>query len=254
MLCVPLARAVSPFNRKQERVFQLNSFVSEQIGRMRKSVRLWSVSLLVPTIFYASIMVDVTIARTFDEPMLSIVTSSSPTSVVTTSPSPQLVDQQQNSTCFYAEPDLCALPFENDSGCKECMPHPTIANSLVCCNVTDIEKSISCMPNPTSDDASYWTQIHIRNATLEELDISHKFWKRLDSLAITDGQVKRIVKEFPKFSSPKCINISANGMLSITPRAFKDLTRLQVLDISNNNLSTMPNLNSIQTNLTLDIR
>lgn len=217
-------------------------------------MRLWSISLLLPSIFYGSVMVNVTKARTFDEPMLSIVTSSSPASVVTTSPSPQITDQQHNSTCFYAAAELCAQPIENENGCKECMAHPTIANSLVCCNVTDIEKSISCMPNPAPDDASYWTQIHIRNATLEELDISHKFWKRLDSFAITDGQVKRIVKEFPKFSSPKCMNISNNSMLTITPRAFKDLTRLQVLDISNNNLSTMPNLNSIQTNLTLDIR
>lgn len=204
--------------------------------------------------FYVSMLVNVTMARTFDEPMLSIVTSSSPASVVTTSPPPPVADQRQNSTCFYAEASLCAQPFGNDSGCKECMAHPTIANSLICCNVTDIERSISCVQNPSPDDSSYWTQIHIRNATLEELDISHKFWKRLDSFAITDGQVKRIVKEFPKFSSPKCVNVSGNSMLTITPRAFKDLTRLQVLDISNNNLSTMPNLNSIQTNLTLDIR
>lgn len=199
-------------------------------------------------------MVNLTTARTFDEPMLNIVTSSSPASVLATSSAALAADQQPDTTCFYAEAELCAQPIENENGCKECMVHPTIANSLVCCNVTDIEKSISCMQNPTPDDSSYWTQIHIRNATLEELDLSHKLWKRLDSFAITDGQVKRITKEFPKFSSPKCVNMSNNNMLTITPRAFKEVTRLLVLDISNNNLSTMPNLNSIQTNLTVDIR
>lgn len=217
-------------------------------------MRFWSISLLLPSIICASMMVSLTVARTFDEPVPSIVTSSSPASVVATSTPSQTVDQQPNTTCFYADPELCAQPIDNESGCKECMAHPTIANSLVCCNVTDIEKSISCIQNPTSNESSHWTQIHIYNATLEELDISHKLWKRLDSFAITDGQVKRITKEFPKFSSPKCVNISNNNILSITPRAFKDLTRLQVLDISNNNLTTMPNLNSIQTNLTLDIR
>lgn len=223
---------------------------SEQNELTIKSLRLWSISLLVPSLFYGSMMVNVTMARTFDEPPMSVVTSSSPSSVVTTSPSPPL--HQPNSTCFYAEADLCAQPFKNDNGCKECMVHPTIANTLVCCNVTDVVKSISCVMNPTADDKSYWAQIHIRNATLEELDVSSKLWIRLESLAITDGQVKRITREFAKFSSPKCVNISNNEILSIPTHAFIELPRLQVFDISNNNLSTLPNL--IQTNLSVDIR
>ena len=165
-------------------------------------------------------------------------------------------DSESNSThaCFYAPSDLCLIPRETE-GCKECMPHPTIPNSLVCCNVTDIEKSISCVPNPSSpDNSSYWINLHIRNATLDDLDIPPKFWKRLDSLIVTDGNITNITKEFTKFGLPKCINISNNHLMHIHPRAFKDFTSLQMLDISYNNLSTVPNLNSIPTNLSLSIK
>lgn len=109
----------------------------------------------------------------------------------------------------------------------------------------------------TADNATnahHWVNVHIHNATVDELDFSQKHWKRLDSLVVTDGHINRIVKEFTKFSSPQCINISNNNLLVIQPRAFRDLVQLQVLDISHNNLSTMPNLNSIPTNLSLYIR
>lgn len=123
----------------------------------------------------------------------------------------------------------------------------------VCCNVTDLEKSISCVENVINgENKTVWTNIHVRNATIDELDISLKLWKLLDSLAITDGQVNRIVREFPKFSQPKCLNMSNNNLHTIPTRALKDLTRLQILDLSHNNLSTVPNLNNL--NLALDVR
>lgn len=191
--------------------------------------------------------------RVPDEPPILSILHTTTLAAITTTPIASL-EPQPPDTCFYADHSLCTLPRENES-CKECIPHPTIANSLVCCNVTDIEKSISCVPNPSSsDNSSYWVNLHIRNATLDELDISHKFWKRLDSLVVTDGHIERITKEFTKFSSPHCINVSNNNLLMIHQRAFKELTRLQMLDISYNNLSTIPNLNSIPPNLTLDIR
>lgn len=162
------------------------------------------------------------------------------------------IDTSQGNVCFHAEADLCLQSRENET-CKECMAHPTIPNSLVCCNVTDIERAISCVPSPTTDNSSYWINVHIQNATLEELDISQKILKRLDSLSVTDGQINRVINDFSKFSSPKCINISSNDIHMINTRAFKDLTRLQVLDLSYNNLTSIPNLNSA-TNVTLDIR
>lgn len=203
-------------------------------------------------VLFSGHLINMSIARIPDD--------SAMTNIMMTTPLPQTTvaapidtTMSQGNVCFYAESDLCLQSRENET-CKECMAHPTIPNSLVCCNVTDIERAISCVPNPTTDNnSSYWTNVHIQNATLDELDISQKFLKRLDSLTVTDGQIKKVINEFSKFSSPKCINISGNGIVMINARAFKDLTRLQVLDLSYNNLSTIPNLNSA-TNLTLDIR
>lgn len=181
-----------------------------------------------------------TTARTFEEAV--------PEKVVSGNSAPEKVPQQPNTTCFYAEPELCHQ-FNESEPCKECMPHPVYSSALVCCNVTDLEKSISCVENVNGDD---WTHIHVRNATIDELDISKNLWKLLDSLAITDGKIDRIVKEFPKFSQPKCLNMSNNDMRQIPTRALKDLTRLQILDLSYNKLATIPNLNNL--NLALDIR
>lgn len=153
--------------------------------------------------------------------------------------------------CFYADSELCEMPRIIDT-CKECFSHPTIANSLVCCNVTDIERAISCVPIPNTN-SSYWVNLHIRNATVDKLDFSQNYWKQLESLAVTDGHINEIINDFAKFSQPQCINLSNNNITTIPPRVFKELTRLQVLDISQNNLSTIPNLNSIRTNLSLNI-
>lgn len=130
-----------------------------------------------------------------------------------------------------------------------------------CCNVSgDLERAIACVPpgqQPNGDHNAtqhhYWTNLHVRNATLDELDFSHKYWKRLDSLAVTDGRVQRIVNEFSKFSSPQCINVSNNQLHLIHQRTFRELTRLQVLDLSHNNLSAMPNVNSNLASLSLDV-
>lgn len=196
---------------------------------------------------------NVSMARTFDEqtpPNIMAASTLPPSAVVHTTQS--IIDQQPNGTCFYAEPELC-YKFNESEPCKECMPHPIYPTSLICCNITDFERSLSCIQNSSGDNGTFWTNIHIRNATIDELDISQKFLKRLNSIAITDGQINKIVKEFPKFSAPKCLNVSNNNLLVIPSRALRELTRLQLLDLSHNNLTAMPNLNT-HSNLTLDIR
>lgn len=212
-------------------------------------------AIVIVTIF-AMCCMNVSMARTFDEqtpPNIMIASTSPPPAVVqTTQQSIIIIDQQPNGTCFYAEPELCHQ-FNESEPCRECMPHPIYPTSLICCNITDFERSLSCIQNSSGDNGTFWTNIHIRNATIDELDISQKFLKRLNSIAITDGQINKIIKEFPKFSTPKCLNVSNNNLLVIPSRALRELTRLQLLDLSHNNLTAMPNLNT-HSNLTLDIR
>jgi Leucine rich repeat len=176
-------------------------------------------------------------------------------------------------SCFHADPELCVLSVNATRTCvsyctfsftmmlsvqllncpQECIPHPSAVASLVCCNVTDIEKAMACAPIVTdSTNTSHWQHIHIYNATLDMLDISKNHFKRLQSLAITDGLIKGIVNEFTRFSEPRCLNFSNNNLSEINVRAFTHLVQLQVLDISTNNLSTIPNISG--RNMTLDIR
>lgn len=211
-----------------------------------------------PNWYFVSIIgfccVHIALARTFDEQtppnlITTTTTTGATTAIPVTTQTP--AEPHLNSSCFYAEPELCQT-FNESEPCKECMPHPIYSSSLVCCNVTDIEKAISCVPSPNGENATFWTNIHIRNATFDEFDISHKFWKRLNSLAITDGNITKIVKEFPKFSTPKCLNISNNNISWIPTRALKELS-LQEFYLSDNNLTAIPNLN-IQSNLKLDVQ
>lgn len=192
-------------------------------------------------------------ARTFDEQtppnlIATMITAASTAASHTTQPP---AEPHLNSTCFFAEPDLCHA-FNETEPCKECMPHPVYSNSLVCCNVTDLDEAITCVSRLNGVNASSWTNIHIRNATLDRLDFANRIWKRLNSLAITDGNITQILGEFPRFSALKCLNVSNNNISSIPTRALKELT-LQVLDLSHNNLTAIPNLSS-RSNLALDVQ
>ena len=83
--------------------------------------------------------------------------------------------------------------------------------------------------------------LHIINATLDEFDLSKTEWKRLKSLAVTNGQIGKIVGRFARYTTISCLNFSSNSLKSIQAGAFSNLYNLNSLDLSNNNLSTIPN-------------
>lgn len=98
--------------------------------------------------------------------------------------------------------------------------------------------------------------IHIRNATLDEVDFSDAKWKFFDTIAITDGNVKKIPNDFYKFSATRCLNLSNNVLLEMNTRVVKNLMHIEYIDISYNNLTAIPNSNGGggQKNLTMDVR
>jgi len=151
--------------------------------------------------------------------------------------------------CFHADIDKMCLKKDPPSaaGC-ECEKHPDYKESVVCCNVTDIDKAISCLgPNTSS-----WSHIHIINASQNEVSLSKPAWKHLNSLVITNGKIKKLAGDFSKFASIKCLNFSNNNITEIEDgRAFIHLTHLQILDLSFNNLTYIPN---IPANAKVDIR
>uniref|UniRef100_A0A182RES2 LRRNT domain-containing protein n=1 Tax=Anopheles funestus TaxID=62324 RepID=A0A182RES2_ANOFN len=150
--------------------------------------------------------------------------------------------------CYHAQPELCA---ERKVGDCECSIDPLVPTALYCCNVTDINKAIGCVTN--APETANWKYLHMRNVTVRELalNVSNRYIKTLLSLAITDGTIQRISTSFARFSSPVCLNVSNNNISEIEPRAFRELRNLTMLDLSYNNLSTIPSTNG---KFRLDIR
>lgn len=197
-----------------------------------------------------------------DEPSIPNNNMITPTSTTSITPVPFDHAAQSTGVCMQAESDICLIPHNTTntgfpSPC-ECFPHPKISNFLICCNITDIEKVTSCASKPEPNSSvTHWTSIFIHNLTVDEIIVSNSFWKTFESIGITDGNIKKISDNFTKFTKIKCLNISNNNIGEInSPRAFLFLSNLQVLDLSYNNLSTMPNMANIENinNLIADIR
>lgn len=203
------------------------------------------------------ICIQIVRGQTTDEetPIVTTTKTTTTTSQASTSLPIVPVPPSTDKPCFNANKDLCP-PTSKPNSHGECCPHPEIPTSLICCNVTDI-KTLDYVGVPQGanlPNGTRWHHIHIINATLDELDLSNKHFKRLDSLSITDGNIKKITKHFTRISSMKCLNLTNNNIMEINTRALKDIT-LQELDLSFNNLSIMPNIaKNSQTNLTIDIR
>lgn len=82
--------------------------------------------------------------------------------------------------------------------------------------------------------------LHIRNATLDVLNITSATWRHYISLAITDGYIGEVAGEFGKFTKISCLNFSSNSITKFANRSLVNLFNLSVLDLSHNNLSVIP--------------
>lgn len=167
----------------------------------------------------------------------STTTSTSTTTVPTTTTT--LLPPTNEHGCYNAAPELCQA---RRTGECECSPDPVIPEALFCCNSTDINKAIGCASS--GPDGSSWKYIHMRNLTVREfaLNVSNRYIKTLLSLSITDGSIQKVTSSFARHSSPVCLNISNNNISEIEQRAFRDLVKLTMLDLSHNNLTTIPSI------------
>lgn len=82
--------------------------------------------------------------------------------------------------------------------------------------------------------------LHIRNATLDILNVSLPVWQPLKLMSVTNGRINGVVGEFRTNASVSCLNLSSNGINNFEDRSLVNLDRLQQLDLSNNNISDMP--------------
>jgi Leucine-rich repeat (LRR) protein len=145
----------------------------------------------------------------------------------------------KDDPCFHA--DIDAMCFQvNKTGSAsscDCEQHPEYQFAMVCCNVTDINKAISC----SGSNITAYQNIHIIGWTQAEINVSQmNILKQVNSLVITDGNITRITGQFSKFSAIKCLNVSNNNISEFNERALSNLNLLQVLDLSANNLTKLP--------------
>ncbi|KAL9884637.1 LOW QUALITY PROTEIN: leucine-rich repeat domain-containing protein hfw [Glossina fuscipes fuscipes] len=160
--------------------------------------------------------------------------SSSPITIATASSADNMPE-----FCFYAE-----LNQQWAINTCHCRPHPNVTNSWYCCNITHISMITACR-----NTSSNWSNLHIYNMTMIEVDLSLSIFQTLHSLVITDGNISRLVKSFWR-AAIKCLNFSNNNLSNITMRAPPFL---KFLNISKNNLTQIPKLKQNQ-NITLDVR
>lgn len=222
-------------------------------------VILWSILVLASTELQPDIVAPLTTVPTIVNtiPPEPSVQSLQPVQAATTSTEPPPILNPEDlkleftDNCFYTEPELCLSTIDTDEvrNC-DCQLHPTYKKALYCCNVTDIDKAVNC----AASNLTNLEFIHIRNATLEDLDFSDAKWKFFKSIAITDGNITKISNHFYKFAVTKCLNVSNNSLMEMNTRILTYLQHVDILDMSYNNLSAIPNISLTNRNLTLDFR
>lgn len=199
-----------------------------------------------------SLLITSKSAKIVDDQALNALTES--TTVNDSKVKVEAVDAPANTTkptCFYADIDaLCFNKTGSTSGC-DCEQHPEDPLALVCCNVTDINKSISC----SGSNTSLYQNIHIINARQSTINLSNlNNLKQVDSLSITDGNISNITGAFSRFATIKCLNFSNNNIIEISEHALSNLRPLQFLDLSANNLTKLPMIQGLPKPTQVDIR
>ena len=164
-------------------------------------------------------------------------------------------------SCFHVPEEYCEYnnftadlsPDQIKNNLCPCKPHPATPNAIICCNVTNIHEAKTCYnrrfgrPGPG--------QIHIRNATIRELDMNDGWWKNFDKISVTDGRIDKLSNSFNQMTRLTCLNVSNNNISSVDPRMFKSVQgfNFTVLDMTDNNITQVPNVLQFP-NLTLNIR
>ncbi|KAG5863709.1 hypothetical protein JTB14_037304 [Gonioctena quinquepunctata] len=166
-------------------------------------------------------------------------------------PSWQMMPDDDSSCyqqCFHQPPDACP---NSNSFCR-CRQLSNCKRAAVCCDVNNmtLADALQC-GNITADGIE---ALHIRNATLDVLNISLPVWRRLRLryMTITDGKINSIAGEFAKHSIVSCLNLSSNGILEFERRSLVNLFNLSYLDLSQNNLSEVPSF-KMEGDVKLDI-
>ncbi|XP_072398618.1 protein halfway isoform X1 [Diabrotica undecimpunctata] len=155
-------------------------------------------------------------------------------------------DSKCYQQCFHKSENECPSPSDS---CR-CRQLSDCKKAVVCCDINDqsLKDQLRC-GNLIQNEIE---ALHIRNATLEVLNLNLAEWKNLRSMAITDGRIKNVSEAFPKMTMVSCLNLSSNGIREFQKRSLFNLFSLSFLDLSHNNLTEVPNF-KMDGAVTLDI-
>ncbi|CAH0381666.1 unnamed protein product [Bemisia tabaci] len=170
----------------------------------------------------------------------------------------QMVKASDDGHCFHLPPSQC--PPRNEI-CR-CKRAPDEGSSSVgCCHINteyELKEGLACAGvypqgmKEGSVDRLQTTALHIQNATLDRLDVSAAAWKTLISFSVTDSKIQRLMGEFSDVSLV-CLNLSSNFLIEMDHHALNSLQKLAMLDLSYNNLTSLPLINVAQPHFQLDI-
>ncbi|XP_020295692.1 protein halfway isoform X2 [Pseudomyrmex gracilis] len=154
------------------------------------------------------------------------------------------ISNSLSERCFYRPPTDCPQLDPKSSECGACERIKfNQGYAAFCCNtnMSALESDLSCIGFPHAN-ISY---IHIRNATLDVFNASETRWRMLTSLAITDGRINRVKGQFLRMTPTQCLNLSNNALIEVESNSLIRLSQLTTLDLSYNNLTNLPTLNTI---------
>ncbi|XP_063220902.1 protein halfway [Bacillus rossius redtenbacheri] len=138
--------------------------------------------------------------------------------------------------CVHYGPEDC-LPLP-EVGCRT-MELPDGDHALLCCNMRSrfiLKERVSTILLADKNI----TALHIRNLSLETLDITFLKNQSLVSLAITDSSgLGRLTGQLG-LDSLACLNLSSNALATVEPGMLLGLLSLGFLDLSSNSLSRLP--------------
>lgn len=82
------------------------------------------------------------------------------------------------------------------------------------------------------------TRLHIKNATIDELNMNLFWLSNLKSLALTNGRVTKVVMlNHTSLTNLKCLNLSNNHITEVDSGIAREIPSLIQLDLSNNNIT-----------------
>ncbi|XP_075220070.1 leucine-rich repeat domain-containing protein hfw isoform X2 [Lycorma delicatula] len=129
-----------------------------------------------------------------------------------------------------------------------CRCHVVGVQSVICCHIRsdfELNEGLACaavgQPNVTA--------LHLRNVTLDKFDANSDRWRHLVSLSVTDSHVPRLVNVFGSRFELTCLNLSNNGLNEVDPRILTLLPKLSRLDLSHNNLTSLPELPEVSVHI-----